>query len=49
VVLVALTETGAPGEAARWAAVAVTLVLRLLAIRHSWSLPPIPRAVARED
>ena len=48
-VLVALTETGAPGEAARWAAVAVTLVLRLLAIRYSWSLPLIPRATSRED
>jgi hypothetical protein len=27
----------------------VTLFLRLLAIRHSWSLPLIPRATSRED
>jgi uncharacterized membrane protein YeiH len=49
VVLVALTETAAPSEAARWAAVAVTLVLRLLAIRYSWALPLIPRATSRGD
>jgi len=42
--LVALTELHAPYEAARWSAVAVTLVLRLLAIRFSWSLPLIPRS-----
>jgi uncharacterized membrane protein YeiH len=36
---VVLTDARAPAEAARWIAVAVTLVLRLLAIRYSWSLP----------
>jgi uncharacterized membrane protein YeiH len=41
-VLVLLTDSGAPYEAARWAGVAVALVLRLLAIRYSWALPPIP-------
>jgi len=41
-ILVALTEVHAAAEAARWTAVAVTLVLRLLAIRYSWSLPSIP-------
>src|ERR1700744_5388688 len=41
-ILVALTEVHAAAEAARWTAVAVTLVLRLLAIRSSWSLPSIP-------
>jgi uncharacterized membrane protein YeiH len=38
-VLVILTDARAPGEAARWIAIAVALVLRLLAIRYSWSLP----------
>jgi uncharacterized membrane protein YeiH len=41
-VLVLLTDSAAPYEAARWAGVAVTLILRLLAIRYSWALPPIP-------
>jgi uncharacterized membrane protein YeiH len=41
-VLVVLTEIRTPAEAARWIAVAVTLVLRLLAVRYSWSLPVIP-------
>ena len=41
-VLVALTQAHFQAEAARWAAVAVTLLLRLLAIRYSWSLPSIP-------
>jgi uncharacterized membrane protein YeiH len=40
--LAGLTELHAPYEAARWTSVAVILVLRLLAIRFSWSLPPIP-------
>jgi uncharacterized membrane protein YeiH len=52
-VLVLLTDSAAPYEAARWAGVAVTLVLRLLAIRYSWALPPIPgtsgRPVAAAD
>jgi uncharacterized membrane protein YeiH len=42
--LVALTEAHAPYELARWAGVVLTLVLRLLAIRYSWSLPRIPAA-----
>ena len=41
-VLVLLTVSAAPYEAARWAGVAVTLILRLLAIRYSWALPPKP-------
>ena len=52
-VLVLLTDSAAPYEAARWAGVAVTLVLRLLAIRYSWALPSIPgtsdRPVADAD
>jgi uncharacterized membrane protein YeiH len=42
-VLVILTDAHAPAEVARWAAIAIALVLRLLAIRYSWSLPRIPR------
>jgi uncharacterized membrane protein YeiH len=41
-VLVLLTDSSAPYELARWTGVAITLVLRLLAIRYSWALPPIP-------
>ena len=37
--VVVLTDARAPAEAARWIAVAVTLILRLLAIRYSWSMP----------
>jgi uncharacterized membrane protein YeiH len=52
-VLVLLTDSAVPYEAARWAGVAVTLVLRLLAIHYSWALPPIPgtpdRPVADAD
>jgi uncharacterized membrane protein YeiH len=49
-VLVVLTHAHAPAQAARWTAIAVTLVLRLLAIRYSWSLPrfsPKPPRTAR--
>jgi uncharacterized membrane protein YeiH len=42
-VLVVLTDAHAPPEVARWTAIAVTLVLRLLAIRYSWSLPRLPK------
>jgi uncharacterized membrane protein YeiH len=42
IVLVILTDTRIPAEAARWTAIAVVLVLRLLAIRYSWSLPRLP-------
>ena len=42
VVLVVLTDAHAPAEVARWGAIAVALVLRLLAIRYSWSLPRFP-------
>jgi len=38
-VLVVLTDARAPAEAARWIAIAVAFVLRLLAIHSSWSLP----------
>jgi uncharacterized membrane protein YeiH len=41
-VLVVLTDAHAPPEAARWIAIAVVFVLRLLAIRYSWSLPRFP-------
>jgi uncharacterized membrane protein YeiH len=41
-VLVVLTDANAPQEVARWTAIAVALVLRLLAIRYSWSLPRLP-------
>lgn len=46
VALVLLREANAPTEVAQWTAIAVTFVLRLLAIRFSWSLPhnPIYRA-----
>lgn len=44
---VALTDAHAPAEAARWAAIAVALILRLLAIRYSWSLPHLPARAAR--
>ncbi len=43
--LAGLTELHAPYEAARWTGVAVTLILRLLAIRYYWSLPSIPSSV----
>jgi len=46
-VFVALTDAHAPAEAARWTAIAVALVLRLLAIRYSWSLPHLPARPAR--
>jgi uncharacterized membrane protein YeiH len=42
VVLVVLTDAHAPAEVARWGAIVVALVLRLLAIRYSWSLPRFP-------
>ncbi len=42
IVLVVLTDAHAPAEVARWTAIAVALVLRLLAIRYSWSLPRLP-------
>jgi uncharacterized membrane protein YeiH len=48
-ILVALTEAQAPAEVARWTAVAAILILRLLAIRFSWSLPRIPRSSLRPD
>jgi uncharacterized membrane protein YeiH len=38
-VVVALTDAHAPAAVARWIAIAVAFVLRLLAIRYSWSLP----------
>ena len=44
-VLVILTDAHTPAEVARWAAIAIVLVLRLLAIRYSWSLPRIPTHV----
>ena len=44
VVLVVLTDAHALAGVARWGAIAVALVLRLLAIRYSWSLPRLPRA-----
>ena len=43
IVLVLLTDAHAAAEIARWTAIAVSLVLRLLAIRYSWSLPRLPR------
>ena len=46
-VLVVLTDAHAPSEVARWTAIAVTLVLRLLAIRYSWSLPRLPTKPTR--
>jgi len=42
VVLVVLTDAHAPAEVTRWGAITVALVLRLLAIRYSWSLPRLP-------
>jgi uncharacterized membrane protein YeiH len=39
---VVLADMHASREAARWMAIAVALVLRLLAIRYSWSLPSLP-------
>jgi uncharacterized membrane protein YeiH len=47
IVLVILTDAHAPAEVARWTAIAVVLVLRLLAIRYSWSLPRLPSKPAR--
>ena len=47
--LVILTDAHAPAEVARWAAIAVALVLRLLAIRYSWSLPRIPRTSGQPE
>jgi uncharacterized membrane protein YeiH len=41
------TDVHAPAEVARWTAVAVVLVLRLLAIRYSWSLPRLPSKTVR--
>jgi uncharacterized membrane protein YeiH len=41
-ILVVLTDAHAPPEVARWIAVAVAFVLRMLAIRYSWSLPRFP-------
>lgn len=41
-VLVVLNDAHAPAQAARWTAITVALVLRLLAIRYSWSLPHPP-------
>jgi uncharacterized membrane protein YeiH len=46
-VFVALTDAHTPAEAARWSAITVALVLRLLAIRYSWSLPHLPGRPAR--
>jgi uncharacterized membrane protein YeiH len=46
-VLVILTDAHTPAEVARWTAIALTLVLRLLAIRYSWSLPRLPSKPAR--
>jgi len=37
--LVVLVGLGASGELSGWAAIALTLALRLLAIRYHWSLP----------
>ena len=48
-VLVILTDAHAPAEVARWAAFAIVLVLRLLAIRYSWSLPRIPRTSGQPE
>ena len=47
IVLVVLTDAHAPAEVARWTAIAVALVLRLLAIRYSWSLPRPPSKPAQ--
>ena len=47
IVLVILTDAHAPAQVARWTAIAVVLVLRLLAIRYSWSLPRLPSKPAR--
>ena len=47
--LVILTDAHAPAEVARWAAIAVALVLRLLAIRYSWSLPRISRTSGQPE
>jgi uncharacterized membrane protein YeiH len=47
ILLVILTDAHAPAEVARWTAIAVVLVLRLLAIRYSWSLPRLPSKPAR--
>ena len=46
-VFVVFTDARAPAEAARWTAIAVALILRLLAIRYSWSLPHLPARGAR--
>jgi uncharacterized membrane protein YeiH len=46
-VFVVFTDARAPAEAARWTAIAVALLLRLLAIRYSWSLPHLPARGAR--
>jgi uncharacterized membrane protein YeiH len=46
-VLVVLTDAHAPAEVARWTAIAVALLLRLLAIRYSWSLPRLPHPSAQ--
>lgn len=42
VALVLLRGADVPPEAAHWSAIAITFVLRLLAIRYSWSLPHNP-------
>ena len=42
VALVLLRRAEVPAEAAQWSAIAVTFVLRLLAMRYSWSLPHNP-------
>ena len=39
ILLVILVSLGVSGELSGWAAIALTLALRLLAIRHHWSLP----------
>jgi uncharacterized membrane protein YeiH len=47
--LVVLGDVHAPPEVSRWTAVAVVLVLRLLGIRYSWSLPRIPAGPERSE
>jgi uncharacterized membrane protein YeiH len=47
ILLVVLVETHIPAEIARWTAIALILVLRLCAIRYSWTLPRLPSRPAR--
>jgi uncharacterized membrane protein YeiH len=49
ILLVVLTDTHVQPTAARWLGVTAVFVLRLLAIRYSWSLPHLPRAATTEE